>query len=108
MSRRKSGPEGKALPAPQRGCEPARSRERSRTGRVRIQDVADCAGVSAMTVSRALHRPELLSPELLDRVLEAVQAVGYTPDLAASSLASNRTGIVAVIVPTLANAVFSE
>jgi LacI family transcriptional regulator, gluconate utilization system Gnt-I transcriptional repressor len=61
-----------------------------------------------MTVSRALHRPELLSKPMRDRVLDAVRTVGYTPDLVAQSLASNRTGIVAAVVPTLGNPLFSE
>ena len=83
-------------------------RGRSRTGRIRIEDVAAHAGVSAMTVSRALRRPELLSEAMRARVLNAVQAVGYTPDLVAKSLASNRTGIISAVIPTLGNPLFAE
>jgi LacI family gluconate utilization system Gnt-I transcriptional repressor len=39
--------------------------------------------------------------------MEAVEALGYIPNLSASSLASNRSGIVAVIVPTLSNSIFA-
>ncbi len=85
-----------------------RTRTRSRTGRVRIEDVALHAGVSPMTVSRALHRPELLSQVMHARVMDAIRVVGYTPDLVAQSLASNRTGMVAAVIPTLANPLFSE
>jgi LacI family gluconate utilization system Gnt-I transcriptional repressor len=83
-------------------------RQRSGTGRIRLAEVAAHAGVSTMTVSRALNRPELLSEAVRARVEASVRAVGYTPDLVASSLASNRTGIIAAIVPTLANSVISE
>ena len=52
-------------------------------------DVAKIAGVSPMTVSRALHRPELVSENTREKVREAVRQSGYVPNVLAGSLASN-------------------
>ena len=61
-----------------------------------------------MTVSRALRGEGRVSPETLARINAAVEALGYVPNLSASSLASRRSGILAVLVPTIGNSVFSE
>lgn len=89
--------------------EPGPTPRRSRgTGRVRIEDVAREAGVSAQTVSRFLRAPAQVGPEASARIEAAVRAVGYVPNLVAGSLASNRSRIVAIIVPTLANPVHAQ
>jgi LacI family gluconate utilization system Gnt-I transcriptional repressor len=75
---------------------------------VRIHDVARAAGVSLVTVSRAVNHPEQLAPETLARVRTAITSLGYVPNLNAGNLATRRSGIVGAIVPTIANAVFSE
>lgn len=74
----------------------------------RMEDVARAAGVSLVTVSRAVNQPDKLSPKTLARVRAAVEALGFVPNLTAGSLASNRSRIVATVVPTIANLVFSE
>lgn len=84
---------------------PRRSRG---TGRVRIEDVARAAGVSAQTVSRFLRAPAQVGPEASARIAAAIRAVGYVPNLVAGSLASNRSRVVAIIVPTLANPVHAQ
>ena len=76
--------------------------------RPRMSDVASRAGVGTITVSRALKTPHLVSDAVRQRVLEAVQATGYVPNLAASTLKSHRSTIVAAIVPTLRNAIFAQ
>ncbi len=73
-----------------------------------MSDVAHAAGVSLVTVSRAINTPDKVSPETLQRVRQAIRHLGYVPNLTAGSLASNRSNIVAAIVPTLSNLVFSE
>ena len=78
------------------------------TERPRIEDVASLAGTSAMTVSRALRQPGKVAAETLARILTAVDTLGYVPNLSASSLASRRSGILAVLVPTIGNSIFSE
>ncbi len=78
------------------------------TGRVTIDDVARHAGVSAITVSRALREPERVSEELRARIERAVAELGYVPNRAARTLASRRSNTVAVLVPSLSNAVFVD
>lgn len=77
-------------------------------GNIRMQDVADIAGVSLATVSRVFNYPHLVKPETLAVVRSACDKLNYVPNMLAGSLASNRSGIVAAIVPTLANSFFSE
>lgn len=71
-------------------------------------DVARVAGVSPITVSRALGRPEVVTDATRKRVLEAVRATGYVPNLAAGSLASSRSRLVAIFLPTIANSIFAD
>lgn len=76
--------------------------------RSRLSDVARHAGVSTMTVARVLRAPDKVAPGTLERVRQAIAAVDYVPDLVARSLTSRRTGVVAAIVPTLANSLIAE
>lgn len=73
-----------------------------------MSDVAAAAGVSLVTVSRVINEPDKVAPATLALVREAVARLGYVPNLMAGSLASNRSRIVAAIVPTISNSVFSE
>ncbi len=69
--------------------------------RVTIKEVASEAGVSWMTVSRALHSPELVAVKTRELVEQAAQKLNYIPDLAAGSLARSRSNLIAVILPSL-------
>ncbi|AOE65138.1 LacI family DNA-binding transcriptional regulator [Pseudomonas corrugata] len=72
-----------------------------------VADVALKAGVSPITVSRALHRPELVNDVTRQHVLEVVRDMGYVPNLLAGSLASSRSRLVAIVLPTIANSIFA-
>lgn len=78
------------------------------TGGITLSDVAKLAGVSAITVSRALNTPAAVSPDTLERVKGAINRSGYVPNLIAGGLASNRSRLVAALVPTIAGPVFLE
>jgi LacI family transcriptional regulator, gluconate utilization system Gnt-I transcriptional repressor len=73
-----------------------------------MQTVAEIAGVSAMTVSRALKSEAPILQETRERVLAAVKRIGYVPDLNARVFASRRSGFVAALVPSLNNSNFAE
>lgn len=73
-----------------------------------LSDVAERAGVSPVTVSRTIRHPEMVSEALRDRVGQAIEALNYIPNHLASALASTRTHIVGVIVPSLTNGVFDD
>ena len=74
----------------------------------RLADVAHRAGVSVITASRALRQPELVAPATLDRVRAAVAELGYVPNPAAQALASSRSRVIGVIIPSVTNSVFAE
>ena len=86
---------------------PARPRE-PHAGRPRLQDVAAKAGVSAMTVVRVLREPAKVAARTRERVERVIRDTGYTPDLVARGLASNRSGLVAAIIPVLTNSLIAE
>jgi LacI family transcriptional regulator, gluconate utilization system Gnt-I transcriptional repressor len=60
-----------------------------------------------MTVSRVVRGLDVVLPETRERVHKAIADLGYVPDRAAGSLASRRTGFIALILPTLTNANFA-
>jgi LacI family gluconate utilization system Gnt-I transcriptional repressor len=76
--------------------------------RVTLSDVGARAGVSAVTVSRALRHPDMVSGELRARIDRAVAELGYIPNRLASALASARTQTIGVVVPSLTNGVFVD
>lgn len=78
------------------------------TGRVTLADVAGVAGVSPITVSRALRGERAVDPVLVERVKAAATRLGYVPDPAARALASRHSTHVALLVPMLSNALFVD
>lgn len=88
---------------------PARTRRRRRgDGQPTIADVAARAGVGAMTVSRALRNPGLVSESLRQHIDAAVRELNYLPNLSARALASTRTTVIGVLIPSLSQAVFTD
>ncbi|ANN70105.1 LacI family DNA-binding transcriptional regulator [Bordetella bronchialis] len=84
-----------------------KSRSSSHNG-VTMADVARLAGVSAITVSRALRTPEKVQAALRTRIQDACDRLGYVPNHAASALASARSRTVVVLIPSLSNIVFVD
>jgi LacI family gluconate utilization system Gnt-I transcriptional repressor len=82
-------------------------RKRS-TNRPTISDVALRAGVGAITVSRALRHPHQVSEALRRSIDDAVRELNYVPNLYARALASSRSNVVAVLVPSLTQNIFSD
>ena len=78
------------------------------TGSVTLADVAKLAGVSPITVSRVVNRPELVTADTLAHVQQVIDRTGYVPNLLAGGLASKRTRLVAALVPSITNAIFVE
>lgn len=78
------------------------------SGRTTLADVARAAAVSPITASRALRGERAVAPDLVERVRQAAQTLGYVPDPAARALASQRSTLVPVLVPLLSNALFVD
>ncbi|MDD3252942.1 MAG: LacI family DNA-binding transcriptional regulator [Lachnospiraceae bacterium] len=75
---------------------------------VGIRDVAKYAGVSPSTVSRALSGVAFVEPQTKERVLEAVSALNYKPNLAARSLKKGSTKLIGLIIPDVTNPYYPE
>ena len=73
-----------------------------------LKDLARLAGVSPITASRALHRPELVAEATRARVAQAVEQSGYVPNSLAGGLTSRQTRLVAAIVPSVGHSLFSD
>ncbi|MBN1259111.1 MAG: LacI family DNA-binding transcriptional regulator, partial [Anaerolineae bacterium] len=76
--------------------------------RATILDVAREAGVSAMTVSRVVNKKGDVRAETRERVLAAIERLGYRPSGIARGLATRRTGALGLVVPDITNPFFSE
>ena len=72
-----------------------------------LEDVARLAGVSLGSASRALSVPDQVKPATLERVIRAVDQLGYVRNGPAMALASRRTRTIAAIYPSLNNPIFA-
>ncbi|HVW94133.1 MAG TPA: LacI family DNA-binding transcriptional regulator [Devosia sp.] len=72
-------------------------------GPVRLQEVAAEAGVSIVTVSRCISNPDRVSRATREHVLGVAARLGYIPNRLASGLASAKSMVVGVVIPTIAN-----
>ena len=74
-----------------------------------MRDVARLAGVSQPTVSRVLNNKSTTIPaseETRQKVLEAVKALGYRPNMTARSLRTQRTQMIALMIADISNAFY--
>ncbi|MBG1233252.1 LacI family DNA-binding transcriptional regulator [Aestuariivirga litoralis] len=72
-----------------------------------IRDVAKAAGLAISTVSAVINRSAPVSEDAIKRVEKAVEAVGYIPNGAARSLRSGKSSLIGLLVPNVANPIFS-
>jgi len=75
--------------------------------RITIADVAREAGVSLMTVSRALNKKDGIRSETREHVMAVIERLGYRPSGVARSMVTRRTGTIGLIVPDVSNPYFS-
>jgi len=75
---------------------------------VSIKDIAEAAGVSYSTVSRALSDSPLVKAETKSRIQHLAQEMGYTPDAIARSLVTQQTRTVGVVVTTITDPFVAE
>lgn len=74
---------------------------------ITMQAVGRLAGVSQVTVSRALSNPEKVSPKTLKKIQDAIEATGFVPNAVAGALASRRSKLISVLVPSITNIVYT-
>lgn len=82
--------------------------QRSKPNQVTMEDVARAAGVSRMTVSRAMRADGTVSQSTRERILKIVNKMNYVPDQMAGSLSTKRSGFVATLVPSLNNVHYAK
>lgn len=73
-----------------------------------IQKIARLAGVSVATVSRVLNNSDTVKPKNRDKVLQAIQASNYQPNLLARQLRTARSSMVLVLVSDITNPFCAE
>ena len=73
-----------------------------------IYEVSEAAGVSLATVSRVMNGNARVSERTRQKVLDAMDALGYRPNAIAQSLASNRTNSIGLLVSELHGSYFGE
>jgi LacI family transcriptional regulator len=98
-----------------RGRETARPKAKARRGHrrrpgagVTIDRIAKDAGVSTATVSRVLNKPEKVSIEARSRVLAAIKRHHYVSDGLAVGLASRRSRLLGLLIPTITNSIYAS
>jgi LacI family transcriptional regulator len=73
-----------------------------------MKDVASVAGVSVGTVSNVLNSPEIVAPATRQRVLDAIERLGWVPSEAARQLRSGRNRSIGMIVMDIGNPFFAD
>lgn len=82
--------------------------KKPRQARATIRDVAQAAGVSLGTASRALNRSGPVSEAAVQAVRRAARELGYQPDAIAQSMRSRSTGVVGLLVSDLSNPLYAR
>lgn len=87
-----------------------RSRAASKNRRTvnTICEIASLAGVSTATVSRVINNPERVKVETRERVLRTINENHFVVDRVAGGLKSQRTYTIGLIIPTIANSIYSS
>ncbi len=76
--------------------------------RATIRDVAQAAGVSLATASRALNRAGRVSADTVAKVGRAARQLGYAPDAVAQSMRSGTSGVAGVLVSDISNPLYAR
>jgi LacI family gluconate utilization system Gnt-I transcriptional repressor len=76
--------------------------------KVTLKDVSRAAGLSLITVSRALRQPETVHPDTRKKVHRTIEDIGYVPNLVARALVSQKSDMVGVVVPVLHSSLFAD
>src|SRR5829696_2219828 len=75
---------------------------------VRLKDIAERAGVSVMTVSKALRDEPDVSAATKTRIKLLAQQLGYVPDSSAQGLRTRRTKLFGLAISSMTNPIFSR
>ena len=76
--------------------------------KLRLEDVADAAGVSKATVSRVINRRGYLSQKTINLVERTMKELNYRPNAIAQQMTTGKTQLIGILVPNVANPFFGE
>lgn len=76
--------------------------------RLTLEDIGKLAGVSRATVSRVVNGYPHIKPDVRERVEKVIAETGFRPNAVARSLASNRSNLIGLIVPSVVQEMFSD
>ena len=76
--------------------------------RLKLEDIGRMAGVSRSTVSRVVNGEGSVRPDVRRRVEDVIRETGYTPNAAARSLVSNRSGVLGLVIPSRVHSLFED
>ena len=76
--------------------------------RLKLEDIGRMAGVSRSTVSRVVNGEPSVRPEVRERVEAVIRETGYSPNAAARSLVSNRSGVIGLVIPSRVHSLFED
>lgn len=76
--------------------------------RITLQDIANLADVTKMTVSRYIKSPNLVAPETRKRISEIMEEINYIPNRAPSMLLNTKSYTIGVLIPSFRNHLFSD
>ena len=80
----------------------ASTQRMARNEKITIMDISRRTGLSKGTVDRVLHKRGEVSRKSYDKVMQAIEDLGYRPNVYASLLASPRRIVIAVLLPVQA------
>lgn len=75
---------------------------------ITLENVAELAGVSRSTASRVVNGKAGVREDVRRRVRQVIEETGYRPNLAARALASNRSGVISLVVPHASSTLFTD
>lgn len=73
-----------------------------------LEDIGRLAGVSRSTVSRVINDQSSVNPDVRQRVRAVIQRTGYSPNVAARSLVSGRSGVIGLVIPSRVHSLFED
>ena len=73
-----------------------------------LEDIGRLAGVSRSTVSRVINDQASVRPDVRARVQEVITRTGYSPNVAARSLVSGRSGVIGLVIPSRVHSLFED
>lgn len=75
---------------------------------IRLKDIAARAGVSVMTVSKAMRQAKDISPATKARIHALAEEMGYTPNSIAQGLRNRNTKLFGLVIPSVTNPIFAR